>query len=361
MAEKPASDRTEKATPERLRKAREEGRVPQSQEVNTAFAVGLMLIALSVAGPMVYEWLLEQMRNGLNFRLTGSLKTDSFCGVFQSRAIECMGVLAPFFLAASAASIFGGVLSGGWSFSTKALKLNFSRLSPAAGLKGLVSLKSLVTLLVSIAKLAVMICIAWSYLKGKSESLLGLYWARPDGVVLFTSQIILGLAIRLAIGLACIALVDLLYQRWNYQREMRMTKQEVKEERKHYEMPSEVKMRIRQIQSAMSRKRMLRRVAKADAVIVNPTHFAVALQYDSSTMPAPMVIAKGADHLCERIKEIARENNVPIIEKPELARALYATVEIDQVVPETLYVAVAEIIAMIYRLQNRRRKQESKS
>jgi len=161
----------------------------------------------------------------------------------------------------------------------------------------------------------------------------------------------MGLGIRIIVALTAIASIDFLYQRWNYRRQLKMTRQEVKEEHKEHEVSSETKGRIRSLQMTMSQKRTLQEVPTADVVIANPTHFAVAIRYDAAEMPAPQVVAKGADFLCQKIKEIARANGVPVIEKPELARAIYAAVEPGEVIPQAMFVAVAEILATIYKLK----------
>ncbi len=220
-------------------------------------------------------------------------------------------------------------------------------------MKRLLSLRSVVQLLIAIVKLTVILAIAWSYMGNRFGELLLLQWTTPQATMYGIGRLIFGLVARIAVALVIIALADLLYQRWNYKRQLRMTRQEVKEDRRQHEAPPEIKARIRAVQIAAMRKRMLQEVPTADVVITNPTHYAVALRYDAETMGAPQVVAKGADFLCQKIKEIARKHNVPIIERPHLARTLYAAVEVDQVIPETLFIAVAEVLAMIYRLRRK--------
>jgi flagellar biosynthetic protein FlhB len=208
-----------------------------------------------------------------------------------------------------------------------------------------------VTLLVAITKLSILTAITWWYLKDKLDVCLALASATPLAGLTTMLGLVFGLVARITIALAAIAIADVIYQKWQYKRDLRMTREEVKEEHKQHVGSPVVRARVRSFHLALARKRMLRDVPNADVVITNPTHVAVALKYDAATMAAPQVIAKGADILCEKIKEIARKHGVPVIERPELARTLYAAAEVGQTIPEALYVAVAEILALIYRLR----------
>ena len=353
MAEKAASERTEKPTSERLKKAREKGQIPQSREVPSAMMIGALLVAMALMAERLFGWLTLQVSEGLSLCPAGPMDGRTFAHLLQMRATGCLAVLAPFLAAAVAASAFGSMAVGGWAFSVKALKPDLGRLSPIKGLKNLFSFRSIMQLLIATAKLAVIVAIAWHYLGSRFDVVLSLQWTTPQATLCAIGRLIFGLVARIAVALAAIALVDMLYQRWNYKRQLRMTRQEVKEERRQHEASPEVKGRIRAAQMAAARRRMLQDVPTADVVVTNPDHYAVALRYDAETMDAPQVVAKGADFLCQKIKEIARKHNVPIIERPHLARALYAAVEVDQVVPETLFVAVAEVLAMIYRMRKK--------
>ena len=353
MAEKPASERTEQATPQRMKKARTKGQVAQSQEVPSAMMITALIVVLVLTAGQMYQWFTSQMREGLLFRLNGSISADTFGEVLCAKGVQCLVVLLPFLLAMAVASAAGSILVGGAAWSPQAIRLDLSRISPIRGFKNLISLRSIVKLLIAIAKLTVFLAIAWQYLGGRMDMLLSLQWSSPAGTLYTIGQLVLGLGVRIAVALAAIASIDFLYQRWNHRRQLKMTRQEVKEERKEHEVSSETKGRIRSMQMAMAQKRMLQDVPDADVVVTNPTHYAVAIRYEATDMAAPRVVAKGADFMCEKIKEIARANGVPIIEKPELARALYAAAEPGEVIPETLFVAVAEILAAIYRLKKK--------
>jgi flagellar biosynthetic protein FlhB len=351
MASTTTGDRTEEATPERLKKAREEGKIPVSAEVPSAMMCLALLLAMAVAGPWAYQWFVHELKDGLT--MGGGGRVD-FSLVLASKAQAALVVSLPFLLAAAAASFLGSVAVGGLSVGTKALKFDFSRIAFGGGLKALFSTRSIMVIVVGAAKLSVISLIIYAYLQDKMENCMTLRWAQPQTVLSTIGTLAIGILIRVTIAMVAIAMVDLFYQKWKFKREMRMTRREVKDERRHYELAPEIRGRIRAIQIAMVRKRMLKKVAKADIVVVNPTHVAVAIKYDGASMPAPQVMAKGAGVLCEKIKEIARNYNVPIVERPELARALYKAVEVDQFIPQALFVAVAEVLAMIYRMRKKR-------
>lgn len=354
MADQPASERTEQPTAHRLRKAREQGEVPQSAEVPTAFMMAALLLILALMGPRLYRWFVGQVQQGLTCGVAGPAGSRSFASALKAGAVESLLTLAPFLVGGAAVSVFASLIVGGWAFSPQAVRLDIGRISPVRGLKSLFSLKSLMKLLVSLAKLGVVLTIVYYYMRDKWDTFLALHWTTPGGLVGGTGRLVFGLLARIAIGLMAIAVIDMLYQKWQYKRRLRMTRQEIKEERKQYEVSPELRGRIRAVQIEMVRKRMLQEVPKADVVVTNPTHVAVAMRYDADAMDAPQVVAKGGDLLGERIKEIARAHGVPVLHRPELARALYATVEVGQTIPETLFVAVAEVLAMIYRLRKKR-------
>jgi len=262
--------------------------------------------------------------------------------------------MLPFLLACGAVSILGSLLVSGWAFSPKALAPDWKRIGFGAGLKQLISVRSLVQILVASAKMLVLLVIVHDYLKDKLDDCLGLAGASPQGALTGIAGLLLGVTLRITVALLAIAAADMLFQKWKFRRELRMSRQEVIDERKQHELAPTIRGRIRAIQFELARRRMLQEVPQADVVITNPTHVAVALKYELGQMTAPTVVAKGADLLCEKIKEIARAHDVPVVERPELARTLYASVELNQVIPDTLFVAVAEVLAMIYRLRKRK-------
>jgi flagellar biosynthetic protein FlhB len=354
MPDQPASERTEEATPHRLQKARQEGRIAQSQDVPTALMLFALLVVLTLAGPGVLDWMIQEVRSGVGFRYTGPLEPDTWLAMAGRRAKGMFMVLIPFLAAGVVVSLFSSAIVSGWAVSPKALKLDFGRINPVKGMKNLVSAKSFMKMLMSLLKLAALGLTIWLYLRTRVGLCVMLMRVPVGEAITIITDLAGGLLVRIVLALAAIALCDLVYQRKRYKKDLRMTKQEVKEEVKQYDINPHIKGRIRSIQREMAQKRMLDDVPTADAVITNPTHFAVAIKYNPGDMDAPMVVAKGADLLCERIKELAREHDVPIVERPPLARTLYATCQIGQMIPETLFVAVAEILAMIYRMRKSR-------
>ena len=351
MADAGASERTEPPTAERLRKARREGQVPQSQELPSVLMLVALLLALALTAADFWQWLTTAVERGVAIRLQGSLDIEAFINLLKTRGAEAMMAMVPFFLATSAASVLGSVMVSGLTLCPKAIRWDFARLTPSSGLKQVFSPKSGMALAMTVVKLVVLGSIAWAYLSDKKLLCLAMASATPVTALSMMLQLAFGLVARITIALAVLAVGDVIYQKWQYKRQLRMTRQEVKEERRSHEGSPQVKHRMQSIHFAMLRKRMLRQVPQADVVVVNPTHVAVALKYDAATMEAPIALAKGADVLCEKIKEIAHKHNVPVVEKPELARALYAGVEVGQPVPEALYVAVAEVLAMILRMR----------
>ena len=354
MADKPAAEQTEAPTDERLRKARKEGRVPNSQEVPSVIVLTAFTIVLVLAAPGLYQWFYSTVRGAFGPEIAKPIDISGMTGHLKSKLGQSILASVPFLIGGAVASVLASLLSSGWALSPAAIKPKLSRISPISGLKNMLSLRSVVKLLISLAKLAVIVLIAGIYLLGQRDTILALWHAPLEGILVGSGRIVFGVLLRVLIGLAAIALVDLIYQRWQYKRGLRMTRQEVKEERKQYELAPELKGRMRAMQIAMMRKRMLQDVPEADVVLANPTHVAVAIKYDASMMDAPTVVAKGPDLLAQKIKEIARENDVPVIHRPELARAVYKAAEVGQTIPQTLFVAVAEVLAMIYRLKKKR-------
>jgi flagellar biosynthetic protein FlhB len=346
-----AAEKTEQPTSERLRKARGQGQIAQSQELPSALLLGGLLAASALAASGLWRWFTGQVEDGLSLQMSGEFEIPALVYLFKTKTTEAFIVILPFLGAATLGGILGSVLVGGWAISPAAIKLNFGRLAPSSVLKTLFSPRSAVTLLVAMAKLGILTGITWWYLRDKLDVCLALASATPLAGLTTMLGLVFGLVARITIALAAIAIADVIYQKWQYKRDLRMTREEVKEEHKQHVGSPIVRARVRSFHLALARKRMLRDVPNADVIITNPTHVAVALKYDAAAMAAPQVIAKGADILCEKIKEIARKHGVPVIERPELARTLYAAAEVGQTIPEALYVAVAEILALIYRLR----------
>ena len=354
MAEKPAAEKTEQPTAKRLRKAREKGQVAQSQELPAAFSIVVLVIALSLYAPSLLRWFMLQMEQGISSETSVFANKNAFISFLNTKITSSIIAMCPIMVALFAGSIVACVTVSGLNFAPQALSLKFSAINPVKGFEKLFNVKSVVKLGVSIAKLIIISIIVWVYLRSRIDTLAAIRWAWSAQIAAAISRLIAGMLIRVCVGLLVIAAIDVIFQKWKYTKDLKMTKQEVKRERKDTDGSPEVKSRVRQIQMEMARKRMLQEVPKANVILVNPTHVAVALRYDAKTMESPVMVAKGADHLAEKIREIARAYGVPIIRKPELARTIYSTVKIGDSIPQILYTAVAEVLAMIYRLRHSR-------
>jgi len=351
LADKPASDRTEKATPERIRRAREEGQIPQTQELASAFMFIMLLVLLAFTAPSLYAWMTSLARDGLTLSYSVNMDLEGLTSLFRSVGIRALGVISPLLLGAIAVSVFSGLVTGGWVFSPKAITIRWENLSPVRGMQNLFSGRAVVQTLVGIAKTVLILWIVWRYLGDKLGVCLQLEFLTPEAQVDALARLVFGLLVRVTVGMVVIAGVDLLYQKWHYYKQMRMTKQEIREEQRQYEASPELKGRIRRVQYDIAHRRMLQDVPEADVVLANPTHVAVALRYDRKAGGAPVVVAKGADLMSEKIKEIARAHNVPVMTRPSLARAIYGSTDVGDPIAPDLFVAVAEVLAMIYRMR----------
>jgi len=330
--------------------------VPQSQELAAAATLLSLLLSLAVLAPSLLRWCKLRIESGLTTGPeTPFSDTRAFLHLVHQCTIDVIVVLLPIFAVLSAAGILASVAVSGLTFSPAGLRLRWNAINPAYTIPNMFSQRSAVHLLAAILKLFFVGLIVWLYLSDKLQVLAALRWAWSAQIVAAIAKIILGLGLRAGLAIAVIGLADALYQRWRHLQELKMTRQEVKQEHKDLEGSPEIKARIRRIQIQMSMRRLRQEVPKASVILVNPTHVAVALCYEAKSMEAPILLAKGADHLAERIVKIGRSYGIPIVQRPEVARAIYATVKPGQPIPEALYMAVAEVLAMLYRLRQKKR------
>ena len=355
MADEAAAEKTEQPTPKKLQKATEKGQVPQSQELTSIVTILVLVAMIFLLRSNLMLWMQAEIRDGMSCRSGVFANTQTFLDFLNTKIVSLLLAAAPILTALAVAAVAATVSVSGLHFTPGAIEFKFNQLNPVSGFGKLVNGRSFVRLLTSIVKLILVAMVAWYYLWGQLDVIAGLRWAWSSQLLAAMGQIVLGLMIRIGLALLIVALADVLYQKWKYTNDLKMTRQEVKQERKESEGAPEVKGRIRRIQFEAAARRMLQEVPKATVVLVNPTHVAVALRYDSKAMDAPVMVAKGADELAERIREIARAYGVPIVSRPELARSIFATVEPGQPIPENLYVAVAEVLALIYRLRRKKR------
>ena len=354
MAEKSAAEKTEQPTLRRLQKARKEGQVAQSEELPAVVSIVVLVAVLALFAPTLLQWFIMQMKQGMSGQISVFADSKAFMIFLNTKIIGLMFAMCPILIALSIGSILSCVAVSGLNFAPKTLNLKFDAINPVKGFGRLFDVKSAVKLGISIAKFIFISIVVWRYLQSRIDTLAVIRWAWSAQIMVAIAKIILGMMIRICLALLVIAAIDVFFQKWKYIRDLKMTKQEVKWERKDTDGSPEVKSRIRRIQIEMAKKRMLKEIPKANVVLVNPTHVAVALRYEAKTMDAPIMVAKGADLLAEKIREIARAYGVPIVRKPELARTIYSTVKPGDAIPQTLYAAVAEILAMIYRLRHRK-------
>jgi flagellar biosynthetic protein FlhB len=355
MPDQSAAERTEQPTGRRLQKARSKGNVPQIQELESVATLLVLVVTIAMMSHQLASWATTLTREGLSCQTRFFTNGDAFINFINAKIIDSIVICLPILAAISLCAILANIAVIGPNFAPEAISLKFDALNPAAGLQQLFNGKTMVKLLVSILKLILISIIVWVYLSDKIDTLMQLRWTWSTQIITATGGIIFGLCLRVCIALLVLAIADTLYQKWKYIEDLKMTKQEVKQENRDTEGAPEVKSKIRRIQLQMSMKRMMREVPKAKVVLVNPTHIAVALKYETYAMDAPVVVAKGADQIAEKIMEVARAYGVPIVRRPQLARTIFATVKIDEPIPQNLYVAVAEVMAILHRLRKRRR------
>jgi len=350
MAEESDLEKTEQPTPRRLEQAREEGQVPQSRELSTFLVLISGVLGLWVMGGWIGTRLLAILRHGWSFERSMAFDTHLMLQNLWYLLLQALLTVLPFFALLMIAAVAAPILLGGFVFSPKVLGLKPERMNPLKGLGRMFSLHSLVELVKSLLKATVVGSMAVLAVWRERDHVFTLMSQSLQTAIPDFFQTLIFAALLIVLGLALIALVDVPFQLWQYQRKLRMTKDEVKRENKEQEGDPHLKARIRSLQREMARRRMMTQVPQADVVVTNPTHFSVALKYDSDKMSAPVVVAKGRGEVALRIREIAAEHNVPLLEAPPLARALYAHCELEQAIPATLYTAVAEVMAYVYQL-----------
>lgn len=360
MAEKPAAERTELPTARRRREARQEGQVPQSQELAAAITLMTLLFTLTLMAPGLLHWFQSEVKLGFSGRIGAFADPATFVHFIKARILDAALLTLPIFAVLMAAGILTGWAISGYSFAPRAVRLNWNMINPASVVQNLFSMRSLVRFLTSVAKLFFVGIIVWVYLRDKVDALAAIRWAWSTQIIVAIAKLVFGLCLRVGVAVLVIGIADVFYQKWQYIQQLKMTRQEVRQERKETEGAPEVKSRIRRIQMQMSMKRLMQEVPKANVILVNPTHVAVALRYEAKTMEAPVLLAKGADHLAERIIKIGQSYGVPIVRRPEVARAIYASVKPGEPIDEAFYVAVAEVLAMLYRLRQKKRAPKQK-
>ena len=355
----PGGERTEPATAKKLRDARKKGQVAKSKEVaNGTCLLALFLMLKIWVGntgnslmemfPAIYNRIPEFSKN-----YDGAIPFHSIIYALRTGTIRILLIAAPFLLIVFVLSFVSDLIQVKWKLTTQPLKPKFNKLNPISGFKRFFSLSSLVELLKSLLKIGIIAFVSYSYLKDQWKNLYVLYGITLKQAIGLIGEMVADLGIRISLVYMLIVAGDYIFQKWKFKEDMKMSKQEIKDEYKQDEGDPQIKGKIRQKMREASMRRMMQNIPKADVIITNPTHYAVAIQYDPNQYDAPFVVAKGTDHLAQRIKEIGRENKVEIVENKPLARMLYANVDIGQVIPPELYQAVAEVLAFVYNLKGK--------
>ena len=351
MAEESDLEKTESPSPRKIEKAREEGQVPQSRELSAFMVLMAGGGAVWVLGDSFARTLADVVRTGLQF--DHQLATDPAVLInkmLQQTADAVIG-MAPMLLIIVAAALAGPIVMHGWMFNSKALAPKFSRMNPLSGLKRMVSVDSLSELVKSLAKVALLGLIAGLVMWKGLDALFALGLDSVQDSSRAMGHLLAKSFLLISAGMLLVVLLDVPYQLWRYYTQLKMTREEIRQEVKESEGDPHIKARIRSMQREVARRRMMSEIPTADVVVTNPTHYAVALKYSEGAMRAPRVVAKGADLVAARIREEARNHQVPILEAPPLARALYRHTELEQEIPVALYTAVAEVLAYVYQLK----------
>ena len=348
-----AGEKTEQASERRKEEARRKGQVANSREVSVAASLAAIVAAGSLMGAFGFSLLTSTMRYWLTVAGSTAVNESSLPTIALHAGRDVLTVVVPFGMLLVGLAVGAQILQTGWVFSVEKLQWDLSRISPMAGFKRVFSIRALVELPKSVFKIAIVTAFAYWNLKDEILALPLMLQMEPQAVIFQAGRLSLSLTLWIAGALGVLGLVDYGFQRWQLGQDLRMTKQEVKQEHRESEGDPMIKSRIRTIQRETARRRMMQEVPKADVVITNPTHLAVALKYEGAHMAAPKVVAKGAGHIAERIRQVAAEHGVPIIENKPLAQSLHKLVELGKEIPSELYQAVAEILAMLLRAKVR--------
>ena len=347
-------EKTEQATPKKRRDARKKGQVAKSQDATSVAVLlaGLAFIWLGLPG------MIRKMTALTSWSLSQSGRFSLDCHTIQELSLDCIyktsSLLLPLFLTVFGMALFINYVQVGFIISSESVQPKLSKIDPVKGFKRLISVRALVELVKNICKISIVGFIVYLTMRGEIDNFIPLADQTVMGILHYITTVTFKIVFRVCLVLIVLAILDYSYQKWEFEKNLRMSRQEVKDEFKQTEGNPLVKSRIKSLQREAARKRMMASVPKADVVITNPTHLAVALTYDQGSMAAPTVVAKGARVLAEKIKEIARENKVPIVENKPLAQVLYVKVDVDEMIPANLYKAVAEVLAFVYRMKGKR-------
>ncbi|MEN1832529.1 flagellar biosynthesis protein FlhB [Pseudomonas lijiangensis] len=344
-------DKTEEPTEKKVRDSRAEGQIARSKELTTLVVMLMGAGGLLMFGGGIARMMVDLMRNNFTISRETLMDTTYMGRLLLSSGEHALIVVLPFLIAMLVAALVGPIMLGGWLFATKSLAPKFSRMNPASGLKRMFSPHALVELLKSLAKFLIILAVALVVLSKERNDLVSIAHEPLEQAMIHSLQVVGWSSFWMACGLFFIAALDVPFQMYEAHKKLLMTKQEVRDEHKNSEGSPEVKQRIRQLQREMSHRRMMAAIPEADVIITNPTHFAVALKYDPEKGGAPMLLAKGADLVALKIREIGAHNQILILESAALARSIYYSTELEQEIPAGLYLAVAQVLAYVYQIR----------
>ncbi|WP_258525520.1 flagellar biosynthesis protein FlhB [Paenibacillus sp. YN15] len=351
-----AGEKTEPATPKKRADARKKGQVAKSAELPGALILLFCFMTLLMFGGYMKDRMFLLMQGTLKDYLTNDITVANVMPLMTDLLAQVLLLLAPIFAVTVLVGILANYMQIGFLLTGEAFKIKFSKINPIEGAKRIFSLKSLVDFAKTLLKLTLIGYLVYSSLWGEKENLVNLAHLPLADVLAYVARLTVMMGIKIGVALVILSIFDYMYQKYEYEKNLRMSKQDIKDEYKKSEGDPQIKGKIKEKQRRMALARMMQDVPKADVVITNPTHFAVAIQYDNGKMDAPRVVAKGTDFVALKIKEVAKENGVITMENRPLARALYDQVEIGQTIPAELFQAVAEVLAYVYRLKGRKAK-----
>lgn len=354
MAEESGQERTEEATPRKREKAREEGQVARSVEVPSVLVLLASVATLHFVIGFIYDKMNNLIKRSLSFDRIPLMDIHELVRQFYHYTLIFFITIAPVLIAAFVAAIFSNFIQVGFTVSWQAIEAKPEKIDPMKGFGRIFSKKSAMELVKSILKIVIIGAVAYYSVKDSFSEIFRLYDNSIEQIVIFILKDCYNMFFWTLVAMFVLAAADFGFQKWSHEQELKMSKQELKDEYKQTEGDPQIKSRIRSVQMQAARQRMMQEVPKADVVVTNPTHFAVALKYDTMTMTAPKVTAKGAGAVALRIREVAAESGVPVVENPPLARNLYKIAEIGDEVPQDLYQAVAEILAYVYKLKGKK-------
>ncbi|MCR8630797.1 flagellar biosynthesis protein FlhB [Paenibacillus sp. N5-1-1-5] len=348
-----AGEKTEPATPKKRQESREKGQVAKSMDLPAAFILFFAFLSFYLFGGYMKDQLMNVFRSVFNDYLLLNLSIENVGSLFKQLVIQSLMLLTPILLITVVTAIFSNYLQIGFLMTTDPLMMKFNKLNPIEGAKNIFSMRTVVDFMKSVLKMSIIGYVVYSTLWAEKSHLMDLARLPLENIFVFAGSVTFKLGIKIGLILIVLALFDYMYQKYEFEKNLRMSKQDIKDEYKKTEGDPLIKGKIREKQRRMAMQRMMQEVPKADVVITNPTHFAVALKYDSKNMQAPTVLAKGTDYIALKIKQIAKENSIVTMENKPLARALYAQVEIGEAIPADMFQAVAEVLAYVYKVKGK--------